>query len=414
MSRNDPAPRGPDVGSRGRGAPARPAAARMGDHVDPDVKALATSVHTLVLRRFPTRPWRQLTALLDAAERDALGGGDDRRICRYMSAQFGARARRGPGAAMIRVVLRVCLQSLDSEQEREATRAEILRLFAVVTGGQWDAGSTPQPLAESGTTTLEPADNARLLADNTQLRADLEAAQLRIKALEALLAATPARVRPVGINAGEERSTALVRPYTRAHEQRTSAPAVHQEPPGDETTQEVPGTPLLPGPPYRVSNSPRFPALRPVPQYPANLDVAAPHVPATPRIPRPRAVGRAPVPAASRIPWLPPGALPTGSLPTGSLPTGSLPTGDAAVTDILPWPLVGVRQLGAQERERAEVRRLARLRAAHLLREVWADQWADLPDDEMPPDRCGYAQIPLLLTACGLAALISTIPSLLA
>ncbi|MEU7903572.1 hypothetical protein [Actinoplanes sp. NPDC049118] len=410
----------------------------MGGNADSDVVELAARVLALVRRRFEARPWAQLVAQLSPQERDALGGGEPRQLSSRLSAQFGAKARRGPNGVTIQVVLRHCLHSLDEDQ-RAQSRAEILELFRRVRGPDAalsapPAPAPPRPRAGGLGVQVQQlrGENETLVAENRQLRqanvellAELGAAQARIEALEmrlSALTAPPAQPPPRTTGAGNphDGGPQLVRPYTRAHEQRTTETPTEElgpdEPPPvwgvpgargpvfeDRGIEAPPGS-VLPNA-HRAANTSRsFLPLRSFPNPPDSEPVALTTAPV--RVPRPRVVGRAAVSAEVRMPA--PRAVPTGTAVWGTV---------SAPAFLLPAPAEAVpARVDEADADEQEARRRARAAATRLvagLCQSWVDEWADLPIERLPPETRGFAQLPVLVVAFALAALITTVPTLL-
>jgi len=415
---------------RGRGAPTRPVVQRMGTGADPDVVALADCVQALARQAYPARTWSQLVTQLSDDEREALGGGDDRRLSSRLSAQFGAKARRGPNRPTIQAVLRHCLSAVQDDA-RESKQAEVLALFRAVHGldavltaelppRQRAGGLGVQLHQQRGENDLLVEENQQLKQDNLVLAAEVKSARARIQALEAQLAAlsAPAAPRTVGIRTSTDPQ--LVRPYIpqQGPAEQLTVEADPDDPPPARAFVTGPGAPGGDGigdhmPPgsaltnaHRVANTPRgFLPLHAFPQYPPDLTPPAVSTPIAPRIPRPRIVGRAPAPAGT---WIP--APPLGFAPTSVW--GAAPPGRPPTLALVPLPRVG-REPDAGDRA---ARRRARAEATRLItgmRDAWAGQWAELPFERLPPETRGFAQMPLLLVAYVLATLIVSVPILL-
>ena len=414
---------------RGRGAPIRPVGQRMGATTDPDVVALAACVQELARRAFPTRTWSQLVARLSSEEREALGGGDDRRLSRLLSAQFGAKARRGPNRPTILAVLCHCLPAVEQDA-REPKQVEVLALFRAVHGP--NSALTASPLArpragrlgaqlhhQRGENDLLIAQNLRLQQDKVVLECEIKAFKARIQALEGQLAAVSAPA-PRSVGIASDTDSLLVRPYIP--EQRPAERPLGDDPDDPPSTwafDTQPGSPAgddggaaatpsgsTPSSAWRATNTPRgFRPLQALSQYPPDLAPPAVSTPAPPWVPRPRVVGRAPAPEGARVP--PPRVLTPGSV-WGAVTASPVPL---ALPALLPPRIVG----GSDADTRA-ARRLARAELARLiagLQSAWSDAWADLPLDRLPPGRRGLAQMPLLLVAYVLATLIASAPFLL-
>ncbi|MEU4560212.1 hypothetical protein AB0F72_17665 [Actinoplanes sp. NPDC023936] len=112
------------------------------------VVALAASVQELIRARYPHRPWSQLVACLDAEERKALGGGDDRQLAQRISAQFGARSQRGPCRPLVDVALRRCLPAMPVDQQ-DSRRAQVERCWQAVHGAVPAGTAPPVPVARA-------------------------------------------------------------------------------------------------------------------------------------------------------------------------------------------------------------------------------------------------------------------------
>jgi hypothetical protein len=421
------------VGQRGRGAPPRSPAQRMANakqhagDTNPDVVALAASVQELTVRTFGARPWTSLARHLGPGDRAVLGGRNDRRLTQYLSAEFGPKARRGPRASTIFIVWRHCLPAAD-ERECEQRFAELELLYAKVNPGrclrtEFDRLSaevsaqlpgalvpSPRPAGPGEQRTgqdLDPqaAEATHLRGENAALRAELKAAAARIQALEAQLSAGLKRRLPELNLAEPATQNALVRPYTRAHESRTTAkPAADRGeangPPtaaDDDPTLRGPGPKFPrqappPAPMSRPANTPRaFSPLRPIRAYPPDLiPLSAPIF--APPVRRPRVIGRATVPDGLKI--APPPRTPTGAEIWG-----------CSTATIPPWTH-RTHPVGADaaEVDSPRRRRQVRAQARRLSRQNAWDQWADLPVQQLPPETAGFAQLPLLAAALALAA----------
>jgi len=398
---------------------------------DAAVVELAECVQALIREAFAARPWVQLVGLLSPAERESLGGGEDRPLASRLSAQFGAKARRGPSAATIVVVLRHCLPLITDRGQHEQRRAQVLECFRAVHGP--DAALAPPPArARRGGVGLQLQqqrdENAalhgeldRMRGQNNALQAELKGVKARLAVLEAERATTAlAALRTVGIRqqrADESSSRPnLVRPYTRAHEQGPRGtparptgpddPAPPPDPPdplagtdaADHGT-ETPTAAMLTNA-YRIANTPR--SFTPLPQYRPGLQSTAPALPL--RVPHQRVVARVAMPPGIKVP-VPREGL-SGVVAWGLVPTS--PPCEPGETAVITDPGIAVQ---AAQRRRA---RVEAIRLVAELRMAWADPWADLASDQMPDNDRGWAQIPLLAVTFVLAALISTVPALLA
>uniref|UniRef100_UPI003F49739B hypothetical protein n=1 Tax=Actinoplanes sp. CA-084688 TaxID=3239901 RepID=UPI003F49739B len=400
--------------ARGRGAPTRPVGDKMRVASDP-VVALAECVQALVHERFSSRHWAQLVACLSDAERDSLGGGDNRYLSRKLSGQFGAKSRRGPTAATIRVVLTHCLPAV-TPNAQPARRAEILERFQAVHGPSASLTTPVAPRPRRAPLSLRQLqdDNQVLRTELATLTAELKAAQARLALREIERAATAlaAPPRPVGIIPALDliEEPALVRPYAYARGlQEIDLPPGADHPglppgppppallpenpdPADEPVSDntEPPPPLRLAQSYRIANTPRtFP---PLPQYRPELQDTAPSVPL--QVPRQRVMGRAQVPPEFRA-------------------TPPLPREPRALWQVVAWPRWQPVAPASDEQEETPPRRRAADRRAWLIPNLWVDPWADLAPDRMLDDVRGWRQIPLLITATTLAALMSAVPPLL-
>uniref|UniRef100_UPI003F49465E hypothetical protein n=1 Tax=Actinoplanes sp. CA-151224 TaxID=3239904 RepID=UPI003F49465E len=268
----------------------------MGRAAKPAVIALATCVQALAHEAFPTRPWAQLVARLTPAEREALGGGDNRQLSSRISGQFGAKSPCGPNAATIKAVLTHCMPCLPL-QDRLTRYAEIDRRFRAVHGHDATLRGSAVPQQRRATASARQLrdENAVLSVRVAELEQELEATRTRMTALEAELAAVAlvGASRAVGVLPAltdPPAQPALVRPYTYAQDTGVTGNSRAGRA-RDAALDELNAGRT--GHAYLIANTPR--TFRPLPQYRADLQNTAPLV--SLRVPS-RVVGRAKVP-----PW---------------------------------------------------------------------------------------------------------------
>lgn len=414
---------GAPVSGRSRGAPVRSVAQRMGADADPHVRELADYVHGLVCAAFPGRPWKQLVGRLTEDDRGLLRGGDDRRLSGYLSAQFGSKARRGPNRQTIQIVLRHCLHA--DNDIRAAQSARVLQLFRAVHGEHatllgpprqrrggrpQEQHSQPEALAE--TVRRQQREINELTARNTALQAANADLRKRLQVLEN--AFTPR----TDVRGSDLTRLNMIRPYTLIDPDRQAGRHSAADPPeesepedpppargrlltvSEATESELPAV-SFPSYPHKSGNTPRgFPPLPEFPDYPFDLSELG--APAPISIPRQRTVARATMP---RDLYLSPPPRPQAVWGTGTAgvitpePT-AIPV-RFAVTDLVP--------------HRGDDRVLGDTTSpvADPWFEVWSDGWADLLVDQLPADRYGFAQAPVLTVATALSLLIGMIPALL-
>lgn len=411
---------------RGRGAPVRPVSQRLPAGMSSPVRHLTEDVRQVVHDAYPDSPWQRIVERLTPEERESLGGGDDRRLGQYLSAQFGPRARKGPAQRVIPVLLAHCLDAL-SPQERDRTTQRIQQRFDAVHGPGCSvtASVSPAPRRRPRAPTAQQIQQRAELLERqaaqaereaAELRAELAGYQARIVALEAENAAlrTAAPVtrtpRPLA-NPAEHLTGALVRPYTPQPSEPASPMSPPRNPPHRPSPRPGGGGGLIPRARPPADDAPGgLPPVPPrrspnaAPGYPVRQPTSVPVSPAPYLNTEASPARRADQPSSGPPTWAsapPPPVAPPERPDVAPLTWPAVPPDDESW-----WPVATTAPVTHNRRSRRRLRRGER----------WADTlagpWADFPVERLPVYETGVAQLKLLAFVITVSVMMVLVPLL--